>query len=143
MEFPVVLRKQLVDFLSVNLKQRGISKVDQENIMWNFQRSLFQALKFLIGGVSRGETFCLEFPELKSKKTLKIPVCAVSKKKLCPQSNPPACLVFLWSSPFQEFCSSLQFQRPISKKDIIVYSFYQMKNSQQAVMNGYYEINLF
>ena len=37
MAFPVVLKKQQVEFPQVNQKQQGISRGDQEKIMWNFQ----------------------------------------------------------------------------------------------------------
>ena len=40
-EFSGVLRKYQVDFPGVNYKQHGISRGDQEKIMWNFQGSWF------------------------------------------------------------------------------------------------------
>ena len=48
-----------MDFSGVNYKRSGISKDDQEKIMWNFQGSLFLALEFpkdltQIRAISRG-----------------------------------------------------------------------------------------
>ena len=46
MKFPEVSKKQYVEFPGVNKKQSGISNGDQEEIMWNFQGSLFLVLEF-------------------------------------------------------------------------------------------------
>ena len=64
MEFPGVSQKQHVEFLGINQKRSGISKGDQEKIMWNFHGSLFLALEFLrdltqFCGISQGLSFVL------------------------------------------------------------------------------------
>ena len=57
-----------MDFPGLTKNNVEFSGHDQKKIMWNFQGSWFEDLKFLKGvtqlcGVSRGEAlFCLEFP---------------------------------------------------------------------------------
>ena len=69
MEFPGVL-KEHAEIPGVNLKN-GISRADQEKIMWKFHRYWFLTLKFPRGvtqfcRISRGESlFSLEFPRVK------------------------------------------------------------------------------
>ena len=46
MEFPGALKKQKVDVPGANNKKNRISRGDQEKIMWIFQGSQFQVLKF-------------------------------------------------------------------------------------------------
>ena len=70
MEFPGVLKKQNVEIPRVN-KKGGISRSDQEKIVWNFHGSWFLALDIPMGvtqfgRISRGEaSFRLEFPWVK------------------------------------------------------------------------------
>ena len=58
-EFPGVSKKWHMEFKVANENESGISKGDQEIIIWNFQESLFLELEFIrvltqFCGISRG-----------------------------------------------------------------------------------------
>ena len=58
-EFPGVSKKWHMEFKVANENESGISKGDQEKIIWNFQESLFLELEFIrvltqFCGISRG-----------------------------------------------------------------------------------------
>ena len=70
-EFPGVLKNWNVEIPGVNTKRSGISKGDQEKIIWNFHGSWFLVSEIPIRvtqfcGISRGEDlFSLEFKKVK------------------------------------------------------------------------------
>ena len=97
MKFPGVYQKRAC----------GISKGDQENIIWNFQGSWFLALKFPMDltkmcGIYRhqGWSFVLSGISKGKVKKWKIPGGFQKKYVLNPPLPPPICFLF-WNSPLQ------------------------------------------
>ena len=84
----------------VRFSLRGISKGDQEKIMWNFQGPLFLALEFprdltQFCGISRVELcFVRNFKRSRQKKKNSR---GFSKRHVI---NPPSLFGFFWNSPF-------------------------------------------